>query len=289
MKSRAHVPYLLVLPTFFLVVLFTAYPLIEVIRLSFTDLFLLIPDSGRFVGLKTYLKVMKDPIFTLVLYNTVKWIVLGTLFSMILGLVIGYFLSFDWRVNRLLRAIIIIPWIVPAVVSAAAWQWMMHGTFGVINDVLMRLHIIHKGIPFLGDPRIALYALVLVLVWKNVPLVAILLSAAFQGVPGELLEAATIDGANSWQKFLRITFPCISDTFLILIIIVTIWCIQQFVIIWVTTQGGPVDASHILPTYIYQTFYENYRFGEAGVLSVVNILLLIAVSLIYLSLFRKER
>lgn len=287
MKKR-HYPYVLVLPAFILVMLFLAYPLFEVFRVSFTDTFLLRPTSGGFVGLKTYYKVLSDEEFPAVFLRTLFWMGIGTSFSMIFGLAIGYFLSFDWTVNRILRAVIIIPWIIPPVVSANTWGWMMHGRFGVINDILMKLGLIDEGIAFLGEPKIALFALSQILVWKNVPIVAILLSAAFQGVPQSLIEAARIDGANGWQIFTKILFPAIRHTFLVVIVMVSIWCIQQFVIIWVTTQGGPVNASHILPTYIYETAFINYRFGEAGVLSVINILFLVAISGVYLKIFKQK-
>lgn len=268
--------------------LFLAYPLFEVFRVSFTDTFLLLPTSGNFVGLNTYYKVFSDKEFLYVFLRTLLWMGIGTSFSMILGLAIGYFLSFDWTVNHLLRAVIIIPWIIPPVVSANTWEWMMHGRFGVINDILIRLGLIEKGIAFLGEPKIALFALSQILVWKNVPIVAILLSAAFQGVPQSLTEAARIDGANGWQIFTKVIFPAVRHTFLVVIIMVSIWCMQQFVLIWVTTQGGPVNATHILPTYIYQVGFVNYRFGEAGVLSVINILLLVTITGVYLKIFKQK-
>ncbi len=286
--KKKYYPYMLVLPTFVVVMLFLAYPLFEVFRVSFTDTFLLRPTSGGFVGLKTYAKVLSDQDFQGVFFRTLLWMGIGTSFSMILGLAIGYFLSFDWTVNRLLRAVIIIPWIIPPVVSSNTWSWMMHGQFGVFNDILMRLGFINEGIAFLGEPKIALIALSQVLVWKNVPMVAILLSAAFQGIPKSLTEAATIDGANGWQIFSKILFPAIKHTFVILIIMVSIWCMQQFVIIWVTTQGGPVNATHILPTYIYEVSFNNFRFGEGGVLSVINIILLVTISAVYLKVFKQD-
>jgi multiple sugar transport system permease protein len=267
---------------------FIAYPLIEIVRISFTGWHFLKPGSDTFVGFDTYAQVLSDPLFLRIMGNTVLWMIMGTAFSLVLGMAIGYFLSFEWRINRFLRAVIIIPWILPPVVSATIWKWMMHGKFGVINDILMRMHIIDQGIPWLGQISTAFFAVNMVLVWKNVPLVALLLSAAFQGVPVELVEAGTIDGANAWTRFWRIIFPGIKTTFLVVAIIVSIWCIQQFVIIWMTTQGGPVNATHILPTYIFEMFTQSYHFGKLGVLSIVNLLILIGITLVYLRIFRKD-
>jgi len=287
MAKKLRFPYLLILPTFVIVAVLVAYPIFDVIRLSFTDLLLLRPGSGKFVGFKTFNKTLMDPVFPLVIRNTAVWMALATLFSIVIGLAVGYYLSFDWRINRFLRAVILVPWILPPVISASIWQWMVHPDFGVINDILIKLRVLTEGYAWLGDPKVALYVLILVMVWKNVPMVSILLSAAFQGVPAELLEAATIDGASEWQKFRRISLPAISYTLLILMVIVSIWNIQQFVIIWITTMGGPINSTHILPTYIYEMAFTNFRFGRAAALSVITIMILMVISVIYLILFRK--
>jgi len=287
MTLKIKLPYILILPTYIIVVVLVAYPIFDVIRLSFTDLLLLRPGTGKFVGLKTYIQTFTDPVFPLVIRNTILWMALATVLSIGVGLVVGYFLSFDWRINRLLRAVILIPWILPPVISASIWKWMVHSDFGVVNDMLIRLRILTSGVAWLGEPRVALYVLILVMVWKNVPMLSILLSAAFQGVPNELLEAATIDGASGWQKFRRISLPTVSYTLLILMVIVSIWNIQQFVIIWITTRGGPINYTHILPTYIYEMAFTNFRFGQAAALSVITIIILMGISVVYLMLFRR--
>jgi multiple sugar transport system permease protein len=287
MAQKIKLPYILILPTYIIVVVLVAYPIFDVIRLSFTDLLLLRPGTGKFVGLKTFIQTFTDPVFPLVIRNTILWMALATVLSIGVGLVVGYFISFDWRINRLLRAVILIPWILPPVISASIWKWMVHSDFGVVNDMLIRLRILTSGVAWLGEPRVALYVLILVMVWKNVPMLSILLSAAFQGVPNELLEAATIDGASGWQKFRRISLPTVSYTLLILMVIVSIWNIQQFVIIWITTRGGPINYTHILPTYIYEMAFTNFRFGQAAALSVITIIILMGISVVYLMLFRR--
>ena len=287
MTQKVKLPYILILPTYIVVVILVAYPIFDVIRLSFTDLLLLRPGTGKFVGLKTFFQTFTDPVFPLVIRNTILWMVLATVLSIGVGLAVGYFLSFDWRINRVLRAVILLPWILPPVISASIWQWMVHSDFGVVNDMLIRLRILTSGVAWLGEPRIALFVLILVMVWKNVPMLSILLSAAFQGVPTELLEAATIDGASEWQKFRRISLPTVSYTLLILMVIVSIWNIQQFVIIWITTRGGPINSTHILPTYIYEMAFTNFRFGQAAALSVITIIILMGISVVYLMLFRR--
>lgn len=288
MERGKLTPLYLIGPVYLLIMLFIAYPVIEIVRISFTSWHFLIPNSDKFVGFATYIEVLEDSLFHKILSNTLLWMIMGTTFSLGLGTAIGYFLSFDFPINRILRAVIILPWILPPVVSATIWQWMLNGKYGVINDILMRLRLIDEGIPWLSQTSTAFLAVNMILVWKNVPLVALLLSAAFQGVPDEMLEAARIDGANGWQRFWRIIFPYIQGIFASVAVIVSIWCIQQFTIIWIATQGGPVNATHILPTYIYEMFVQNYQFGKLGVLSIFNLLILITVAAVYLRLFKKQ-
>ena len=205
---------------------------------------------------------------------------------MLLGLSIGYFLSFNYRINRLLRASILIPWLLPAVVSVAAWRWMYSAEEGVINDILKRAGLIERGIPWLGDPSLVIYALIVVAVWRLLPFGALVISAAVQGILNSYLEAATIDGANGWQKFRyivrRADVPIDrhrhpgadleyerSDHRVGL------------------DQGGPADASQILSTWIYSVGFNSFRFGLSSALSVINFSLLLLASIAYLLVLRR--
>lgn len=281
-------PYLITMPACFVGIGFIIYPIIEIIRTSFTSWNFLRPDTERFVGFATYLDVFTDPVFGQVMVNTMLWMVLGTGLCLVIGTAIGYFLSFDFGINRILRAAIIVPWVLPPVVTAAIWSWMLNSKFGVINDMLVRMGILKEGFAFLANGHTAFLSLVMILVWKNVPIVALLLSAGFQGVPLEMTEAARMDGANALQRFWKIIFPSIRQTFLAVAIIVNIWAMQQFVLIWQTTQGGPVNSTHILPTYIFQMFTQSFNYGKVGVLSVVNITVLLVIALIYVRVLRNE-
>src|SRR3954454_17202166 len=172
--------YALVAPAMLLVIGLVIYPVGEVVRLSFTNTSLLAGRSD-FVGLQSYQRIVADPLFDTVVRNTAQWVLLGTALTMLLGLSIGYFLSFNYRINRLLRASILIPWLLPAVVSVAAWRWMYSAEEGVINDILKRVGLIERGIPWLGDPSLVVYALIVVAVWRLLPFGALVISAAVQG------------------------------------------------------------------------------------------------------------
>src|SRR4029078_5039798 len=173
--------YALVTPAMLLVLGFVVYPVVEVIRLSFTNTSLLVGRSDS-AGLSSYHRILADPLIDLVVRNTATWVFLGTALTVLLGLGVGYFLSFNYSINRLLRASILIPWLLPAVVSVAAWRWMYSAEEGVINDLLKRSGLIDLGISRAGDPSLVIYALIVVAVWRLLPFGALVISAAVQGI-----------------------------------------------------------------------------------------------------------
>jgi len=288
MRIRRHdlFGYALVTPAMLLVLGFVVYPVVEVIRLSFTNTSLLVGRSD-FVGLQSYQRILADPLIDLVVRNTATWVFLGTALTVLLGLGVGYFLSFNYSINRLLRASILIPWLLPAVVSVAAWRWMYSAEEGVINDLLKRSGLIQKGIPWLGDPSLVIYALVVVAVWRLLPFGALVISAAVQGIPNSYLEAATIDGANGWQKFRYIVLPELTYSLTVIGIMALIWNMNDLITVWGSTQGGPADASQILSTYIYSVGFNSFRFGLSSALSVINFALLLTASIGYLLVLRR--
>jgi multiple sugar transport system permease protein len=278
--------YALVAPAMLLVLGFVLYPVASVVRLSFTNTSLLAGRSD-FVGLQSYQRIMADPLFDTVVRNTAQWVFLGTLLTVLLGLAVGYFLSFSYRINRLLRASILIPWLLPAVVSVAAWRWMYSAEEGVINDLLKRTGLIERGIPWLGDPSLVMYALIVVAVWRLLPFGALVISAAVQGIPNSYLEAATIDGANGWQKFRYIVLPELTYSLTVIGILALIWNMNDLITVWGSTQGGPADASQILSTWIYSVGFNSFRFGLSSALSVINFVLLLGASIVYLMMLRR--
>jgi multiple sugar transport system permease protein len=278
--------YAMVTPAMLLVLGFVIYPVAEVVRLSFTNTSLLVGRSD-FVGFQSYQRIVDDPLFDTVVHNTALWVFLGTALTVLLGLGIGYFLSFNFRINRLLRASILIPWLLPAVVSVAAWRWMYSAEEGVINDILKRTGLIERGIPWLGDPSLVIYALVVIAVWRLLPFGSLVISASVQGIPNSYLEAATIDGANGWQKFRYIIMPELTYPLTVIGILALIWNMNDLITVWGATQGGPADASQILSTWIYTVGFTSFRFGLSSALSVINFLILLTASVAYLVVLRR--
>jgi multiple sugar transport system permease protein len=286
LRAQDWFGYALVFPAMAMVLAFIIYPVGEVIRLSFTNTSLLTRRSD-FVGLQSYERVLADELIGQVVRNTAIWVAANTVLTLLIGLVVGYFMSFNFVINRLLRASILIPWVLPGVIAVAAWQWMYHAELGVINDLLKRLGVIQEGVAWLGEPGLVIYALVVVAVWRHLPFSALVISAAVQAIPSSLLEAATIDGANAWQRFRHVVLPALSYTLTIIGILTLIWSMNDLVTVWGSTRGGPANASEILSTYIYQVGFTSVRFGLSSALSVINFLLLLAASISYLVVLRK--
>jgi multiple sugar transport system permease protein len=278
--------YALILPAMLCVLLFIVYPVGDVVRLSFTNTNLL-THREDFVGLQSYERVLSDPLMGQVMQNTAEWVLGSTSMSLILGLAIGYFLSFSFPINRLLRASILIPWVLPAVVSIAAWKWMLHPELGVINDLLKKVGVIHSAIPWLGEPGYVMFALITIAVWRHLPFVSLVVSAAVQGIPESLLEAATIDGANGWQKFRHIVLPGLAYTLTVIGVLTLIYSMNDLVTVWGATKGGPDNASEILSSFIYQVGFLSFRFGLSSALSVINFVFLLSASVTYLFVLRR--
>jgi multiple sugar transport system permease protein len=286
LRSQDWFGYALVFPAMAMVLAFVIYPVGEVIRLSFTNTNLLTRRS-EFVGLQSYERILSDPLIGSVLQNTIFWVAANTSLTLLFGLIVGYFLSFNFVINRLLRASILIPWVLPGVVAVAAWQWMYHAELGVINDLLKRVGAIDRGVAWLGEPGLVMYSLAVIGVWRHLPFAALVISAAVQAIPTSLLEAATIDGANAWQRFRHVVLPALSYTLTIIGILTLIHSMNDLVTVWGSTRGGPANASEILSTYIYQVGFTSFRFGLSSALSVINFGILLTASICYLLVLRK--
>jgi multiple sugar transport system permease protein len=245
-------------------------------------------QARGFGGIDNFHALAVDPLFWRVMGNTALWVFGATAGAAILGLAIGQALAADSTVARVVRAVILIPWVLPDVVAAMAWRWMLHGQVGVVNDVLVRLGVLAEGIPWLGRPDLVMPTLVGVMIWRKVPLAALVLCAAIRSVPVDLHEAARLDGAGAWARFRYVTLPHIAFSLTAIVVILLIWTTADFTIVWVMTRGGPANASHIISTYIYQLAFEFFNWGPAAALAVINLAFLGLLVAVYLTLVRRS-
>src|SRR5436190_5792268 len=237
LEDERWLAFVLLVPTMVLLVVFIAYPFARGIVLSVTNS--RVGVAGDFVGLANYYKIWNDGIFRTAVYNTFLYTGVTTVFKLALGLWLAMLLNRHFRGKAFTRAFILLPFIIPTVLSTFAWKWMFDPTFSVINWVLYKASLIHGRINWLGDPDLAMISVIIVNVWRGVPFYAISLLAGLQTISPELQEAAAIDGAKPWQRFWHITWPLLLPVTMVVVLFSVIQTFADFQIVYVMTGGVP--------------------------------------------------
>lgn len=285
-RSDRFLAYALILPVVFAVVAFVVGPTYNVATLSLTQV--VMGQERGFGTLGNFRALLADPVFSLVLQNTAIWILGGTFLCVSVGLGVGAYLAIDSRVTGWLRALILLPWVLPDVVTAMAWKWMLHGQVGILGQTLQSSGLTEGTVSFLGDPDMVMWVLVVVLIWRKMPLVALILCAAIRAVPDDQLEAARMDGANAFERFRFVVLPNIAFSLTAVTVISMIWITAEFALPWIMTGGGPANASQIMATYIYQQSFEFFNWGVASAMSVINLVMLASIVALYLYVNRRS-
>src|SRR6266576_2632378 len=275
----------LLLPTLVLLGLFIAYPFIEGVRLAVTDAKVGIP--GHFVGLQNFEKIWNDDIFHVAVWNTCVYTAVATVFKLVLGLWLALLLNHNFKGKAFTRAFILLPFIIPTVLSTLAWKWMFDPTFSVFNWLFWKLSIINSRINWLGDPELAMASVMLVNVWRGVPFYAISLLAGLQTINPDLHEAAAIDGANRWQRFWHVTWPLLLPVTMVVVLFSIIQTFADFQLVYVLTGGGPANATHLFATYAYQIGVGTGLLSEGAAISLAMFPVLLIVVIIQLVYIRR--
>jgi multiple sugar transport system permease protein len=273
----------LLLPTVVLLGLFIAYPFVEGVLLSVTDTRVGVP--GNFVGLLNFEALWHDTIFRTAVWNTFVYTAVATVFKLGLGLWLALLLNRHFRGKAFARAFILLPFIIPTVLSTFAWKWMFDPTFSVINWTLFQLGIIHARINWLGDPNLALISVIIVNVWRGVPFYAISLLAGLQTINPELQEAAAIDGARPWQRFWHVTWPLLLPVTMVVVLFSIIQTFADFQLVYVLTGGGPANATQLFATYAYQIGVGTGLLSQGAAISLAMfpfLLIVVVVQLLYI-------
>ncbi|MBW6425163.1 sugar ABC transporter permease [Rhizobium sp. XQZ8] len=287
-RSERLLPYLLLAPAVVVTVVIVFMPMVQAVFTSFYDLILFRPNASKFVGFGNYGKLFSDPVFWTALWNTIIWIGLTVPLQMGLGLMTAVLLNreFPWR--GLARALIIIPWALPSVVIALMWRWIYDPNTGVLNDILIYLSIVQSAVPWLADPKVAIYAIIATLTWQGFPFFAVMILAGLQGIPKSQYEAASIDGASTWRQFVHITLPGIAPVLATAGLLRVIWVANSMDVIFVMTGGGPGYATHTLPLYAFIKARQNLDFGYGTSIAVTFTIFLGAFVALYLARTMRE-
>jgi multiple sugar transport system permease protein len=276
---------LLLVPTVVLLTAFIAYPFFRGIVLSVTNS--RVGVSGDFVGLANFYKIWNDSIFQTAVYNTFLYTVVTTVFKLALGLWLALLLNRAFKGKALVRAFILLPFIIPTVLSTFAWKWMFDPTFSVINWVLFQLGLIKQRINWLGDPDLAMISIMIINIWRGVPFFAISLLAGLQTINPELNEAAAIDGAKPWQRFWYVTWPLLLPVTMVVVLFSVIQTFADFQIVYVMTGGGPANATHLFATYAYQIGVGTGLLSEGAAISLAMFPVLFLVVVFQLMYIRR--
>jgi multiple sugar transport system permease protein len=286
LNNRNALGFMFMLPAGLLLLVFLTYPLGLGVWLGFTDA--KIGRAGHWIGLANYAYLIGDSVALLSLFNTIVYTVTASVFKFGLGLWLAILLNQKLRFKAILRAVVLLPWIVPTALSALAFWWMYDAQFSVISWVLVRMGLIHEYIDFLGQPWLARAATIAANIWRGVPFVAISLLAGLQTISPSLYEAAAIDGATPAQRFRYITLPLLSPIIAVVMTFSVLFTFTDFQLIYVLTRGGPLNATHLMATLAYQRAIPGGSLGEGAALSTAMVpFLLAAILFSYFGLQRR--
>ena len=276
--NRNWLGFWFMLPAGAILVLFLAYPLGLGVWLSFTDA--RIGRSGVFVGFENYEWLSDDSIFWLSVFKTLLYTCVASVVKFAVGLYLALLLNENLPFKAIIRAVVLIPFIVPTVLSAIAFWWLYDAQFSIISWSLRQMGLITSNIDFLGNAWNARWSVIFANIWRGIPFVAITLLAGLQTVSPSLYEAATIDGANRWQIFRHITYPLLTPIIAVVMTFSVLFTFTDFQLIWAITRGGPVNATHLMATLSYQRAILGGYLGEGAAIATAMIPFLLAAILI---------
>ncbi len=282
---RGYLGFLLVTPVLILVVGLYAYPIFDLVRTSF---FIVRGGEERFVGLANYEKVLASDLFRQSVLNSLLWTGLSLLIQLKIPLFLALLLNQKFQGNTLARVLMLVPWITPTVVVAIMLRWLLEPNIGFVNRILRGLGITTIGVDFLGTKQYALPTLVLANAWQFLPFGTLLILAGLQTVPREIMEAAWVDGAGGWQRFRYITFPMLGSVIGFVFFLAFIWNFNTLSIIWLTTQGGPLNTTLTLPVLIYRRAFRGTAMGEAAAMGALASVVLVVLGTIYFKFLWKH-
>ena len=267
--NRNWVGFWFMLPAAAFLILFLTYPLGLGIWLSFTDT--KIGRPGIFIGLENFAWLWDDPVFWLAVFNTFLYTIVASVFKFGLGLYLAILLNHSIPFKAFIRAIVLLPFIVPTVLSAIAFWWIYDAQFSIISWTLERMGLIHQYIDFLGSPNNARASVIVANVWRGIPFVAITLLAGLQTISPTLYEAAIIDGANRRQMFVHVTFPLLTPIIAVVMTFSVLFTFTDFQLIYAMTRGGPLNATHLMATLSFQRAILGGSLGEGAAISTAMI------------------
>jgi putative chitobiose transport system permease protein len=279
-KQQMLFGYLILLPTLIIIFLFRFYPMMQAFYISMTDFDLINPP--KFVGLYNFIDLLKDPLFISSAKVSLTYVFFAVVPTWIISLGLAILFNRNILFKNVIRSAVFMPVIMPAVVMALVWTFMYHQQ-GVVNVILGWLHV--SPIPWLRSSSTAIWAVILIGIWRASPYFMVIFLAGLQAIPDDYMDAAQIDGANSWQTFWYITLPLLKPTTLLVVVMSIITAMKVFAVPLIMTHGGPANSTRVLPLFIYQTAFEFFDMGRASAMSIFLFAAVMVVTLFQIRMF----
>jgi len=282
--------YLFLLPAAIFLLITIGYPLFDTIRMAFQEVPLGTLSRGErpFIGLENFRNVLDDPAFPIAFKNSLIFTVASVFFQFIIGLTLAIILNEAFPLRHIFRGLLLSGWRIPPIVSGTIFLWLFNYDFGFINFFLEKIGVINEPVRWLLNQDYALLTIILTNIWLGIPFNVILLASGLTGLPEDIYEAATVDGANRWQKLRHMTLPLMKPTILATLMLGFIYTLRVFDVIWVMTGGGPVNATEVLPTLAYRESFIRFNFGEGAAISVIMLCILLVVAVFYVRTTNEE-
>lgn len=287
-RWRDYAFLLFILPAMIWVISFSIYPFMYSIIISFTNMSLLRPDSAKFIFLDNFIELFTlDKAFGVSVLRSFVFTTFVVFFQFALGFFLALLLNKKIRFTPIVRMSVMLPWVLPPIALSLIWAWVLRaGNLGLLNSVLLKFGI--GNVNWFGY-AIAMFSIIFITIWIGVPFSFMLELASLQKIPDEIYEAASVDGAGSLQKLLYITIPYMKDTFRINLIMITIATVGYFDVIYAITDGGPMDATEVLPMYMYHTAFKSFNMGKGSAIAVSMLLMSLLYTILYIFIFREKK
>jgi multiple sugar transport system permease protein len=283
-------PYFYILPAGLFLFAVLGFPILYSVFMSFQEYTLetLVSRQTQFIGFENYSNVLRDPAFTVALKHSLVFTVACIFFQFTIGLGIAILFNKAFPLSNTMRGFTLSGWQIPSVVTGTLFLFLFNLDYGLINFVLTSLHIISEPIGWIVQAKSALPAVIIANIWLGIPFNVMLLSAGIAGLPEDVYEAATVDGANGTQKLIYMTIPLLRPTILAVLMLGFIYTLRVFDVIWIITKGGPGSATEVLPTFAYRLSFINFNFGRSAAVSIIMLLILLGAAILYLWAIKKE-
>lgn len=286
---RLPAPYLFLAPAVVYVLIFLAYPIGRGVSLSFTDATILDPTGGDFIGLGNYAKLLTSLGFWHTVEVTTVYATVSVVGVVCVGMAAALLMNWRFRGRGLFRTAVAVPWASPEVAVTLIFAWIFNDQYGVAQFLVHKTHLVSAQLGWLDSPSLALPVILLITIWKVFPFTALVLLAALQSIPADLYEAAHVDGARGLATFRNVVLPGIAPTLLVLVLLLTIWSLRRFTLIWIMTQGGPVDATNTLVVDVYRETFKNFELGYGAAIGMLGLMVSLLATAMYLVFERRVR